>query len=101
MCQLGGGGGGGIGFVAILLGNGDGTFTSKSSLNVGVNPASIAVGDFNGDGVLDLAITNSGDNTVSVLLGNGNRGERGTRARLTQSDAACAPRPNQLKYPLA
>src|SRR5205807_1177255 len=33
-------------------------------------PSSVAVGDFNGDGVKDLAVTNYGDNTVSVLLGN-------------------------------
>jgi hypothetical protein len=30
------------------------------------------VGDFNGDGILDLATTNSGSNSVSVLIGNGN-----------------------------
>jgi hypothetical protein len=29
------------------------------------------VGDLNGDGVLDLAVANSGNNTVSVLLGTG------------------------------
>src|SRR5262249_57760912 len=32
---------------------------------------SVAVGDFNGDGVLDLAVANGGYNDVSVLLGNG------------------------------
>ena len=32
----------------------------------------MAVGDFNGDGKLDLAVANYGSNTVSVLLGNGN-----------------------------
>ena len=31
----------------------------------------MAVGDFNGDGKLDLAVTNPYGNTVSVLLGNG------------------------------
>ena len=31
----------------------------------------IAVGDFTGDGHIDLAVANSGSNTMSVLLGNG------------------------------
>jgi hypothetical protein len=63
---------GGNNTVAILLGNGDGTFTATpNSPATGNNPNSVAVGDFNGDGNLDLAVTNSGDNTVSILLGNG------------------------------
>jgi len=55
--------------VTILLGNGDGTFTAKATLSVGDigdNPSPIAVGDFNGDGVPDLAVS-----TGTVLLGNG------------------------------
>ncbi len=36
----------------------------------GTEPASVAVGDFNGDAHLDLAVANSGSNNVSVLLGN-------------------------------
>jgi len=38
---------------------------------VGSSPLSIAVGDFNRDGKLDLAVANNSDNDVSVLLGNG------------------------------
>src|SRR5258707_1225936 len=41
------------------------------SLGVGRVPVSVAVGDFNGDGVLDLAVVDAGYNNVSVLLGNG------------------------------
>ena len=37
----------------------------------GQGPTWVAAGDFNGDKNLDLAVTNSTDNTVSVLLGNG------------------------------
>ena len=59
--------------VTILLGNGDGTFTPLSSPApaVGKQPQGIVAGDFNGDGKLDLAITNAADNTVTILLGNG------------------------------
>ena len=31
----------------------------------------MAVGDFNGDGRLDIAVANEGSNTVSIFLGNG------------------------------
>ena len=66
----------GSGNVSILLGNGDGTFTLKSNNCVGNTlckgiPSSIAVADFNGDGKLDLAVTNYDDTSVSVMLGNG------------------------------
>jgi hypothetical protein len=60
------------GTVTILLGNGDGTFTATAtSPATGNSPVSIAVGDFNGDGILDLAVANNDSNSVTVLLGNG------------------------------
>src|SRR5947209_20480888 len=40
-------------------------------LAVGASPYSVAMGDFNGDGHLDLAVANGGSNDVSVLLGDG------------------------------
>src|SRR5271157_281076 len=46
-------------------------FQLPASLPVGNVPEGIASGDFNGHGIADLAVTNSGDKTVSVLLGNG------------------------------
>src|SRR5262249_43047277 len=61
------------GNISVLLGNGDGTFQAAVNFGAGNNPSSIAVGDFNGDGIQDLAVANnsfSSDN-VSVLLGNG------------------------------
>ena len=57
--------------ITILLGNGDGTFTTTPSSPVGNSPVAIAVADLNADGRLDLAVANTNDNTLSILLGNG------------------------------
>ncbi|WP_322647924.1 FG-GAP-like repeat-containing protein [Nostoc sp. ChiVER01] len=50
------------------------TFDTATNFSVGSSPSSVTVRDFNGDGKLDLAVTNQGSNTVSVLLGNGTGG---------------------------
>ncbi|MGA9423978.1 MAG: VCBS repeat-containing protein, partial [Terracidiphilus sp.] len=59
--------------VSILLGNGDGTFRAgpESTFATGSNPWQIVAADFNGDGILDLAIANYDDDTITILLGNG------------------------------
>jgi hypothetical protein len=46
-------------------------FTNSQILTTDASPTSIAVGDFNRDGKLDLAVANKGSSTVSVFLGNG------------------------------
>jgi Bacterial Ig-like domain (group 3)/FG-GAP-like repeat/MBG domain (YGX type) len=58
--------------LSVLLGNGDGIFQVQVVYATGnsSNPEWVGVGDFNGDGKLDLVTTNCGS-SVSVLLGNG------------------------------
>jgi FG-GAP-like repeat/FG-GAP repeat len=53
--------------LSVLLGNGDGAF--RNALNYGGGtPTRLAVGDLNGDGQPDLALTGGLDNSVTVLL---------------------------------
>lgn len=57
--------------VTILFGTGTGDFTEAptSTENVRNRPTAIAAGDFNGDTNPDLAVTNSGPDDVTILLG--------------------------------
>jgi len=59
------------GSASILLGNGDGTFQAHTDYAAGEGPDGIAVGDFNGDGKLDLAVANLLGGNLSILRGRG------------------------------
>ena len=60
--------------LAVLLGNGDGTFQPATYYSISSQAESvdsIAVADFNHDGILDLAVNDAQDLSVKVFLGNG------------------------------
>jgi hypothetical protein len=59
------------GGIVILSGNGDGTFVDKGRYSSFPNGQSIAVGDFRGDGRLDLVVPDFLGISVGVFLGNG------------------------------
>jgi hypothetical protein len=63
-------------FVLIYLGNGDGTFSGPTETHIPPDEdfqeaTGISAGDFDGDGNLDLVLTNLGADTVVVLFGGG------------------------------
>ncbi|CAF5046448.1 unnamed protein product, partial [Rotaria sp. Silwood1] len=65
----------GINSVGILFGNSNKTFEKQITFSTGLgsHPYSIALGHFNADEFVDIAIANSGTHEIRVLLNNGNR----------------------------
>jgi len=57
--------------VAVLQGNGDGTFGVQRHFATGSDPWAVVSGDLDRDGIPDLVTANYGANTISVLLGHG------------------------------
>ena len=64
---------GGVATLRFSPGNGDATFGAGVTTALPANNGNrwVAKGDFNLDGILDLAVSNSGSNTVSLLIGKG------------------------------
>jgi hypothetical protein len=63
-----------VNYVYTMLGNGDGTIRYGNSYPTGsgTTPGAVAVADVNGDSKLDILTSNKGNETIGVLLGNGN-----------------------------
>jgi hypothetical protein len=59
------------GSIAVLLGNGDGSFGAPHYYLVGVRPLGVKVADLTGDGKKDIVVTNAITNTLWVLKWNG------------------------------
>jgi len=57
--------------VEILIGQGNGAYTSAGTLGVGRGPSAIVAADLNDDGKIDLAVTNHDSNDVTILFGDG------------------------------
>ncbi len=61
--------------VGLFLGDGNGGFSAMTEFSSGgIRAEDIAVGDFNADGNMDVAVANQGSFIVGILLGNGNGG---------------------------
>ena len=58
-------------FAASIGGAAQITFGSPTNYPVGNTPRAVATGDFNHDGKLDLAVANTANHSVSILLSNG------------------------------
>jgi hypothetical protein len=60
--------------VSVLLGNGNGTFQPQQTFSVGQisrGPESLLLAKVNGDGSPDIVVANYGDNTIGILINNG------------------------------
>jgi FG-GAP-like repeat/Abnormal spindle-like microcephaly-assoc'd, ASPM-SPD-2-Hydin len=59
--------------ITVLIGRGNGTFASHVNHTIPLYPFNVAAGDFNGDGIPDLAVDSfKAPGSVSILLGKGN-----------------------------
>ena len=77
--------------LSVMLNNGDGSFVAAAPpvlATGGTRPVQMTIADFNGDGRMDLAVTNNWDDSVSILAGNGD----GTFAAPVQFATGFGPR---------
>lgn len=55
-------------FLAVLPGLGNGQLGPYATIPVGYDPYDVELGDFDGDGKLDLAVANAGSNEVTLRM---------------------------------
>ncbi len=66
------------GSISVLLQKSDGTFAATADYPTGLSPSSIALGDFDGDGKIDVAVTNASSDSLSIFRNQGD-GTFGTK----------------------
>ncbi|CAF3652269.1 unnamed protein product [Rotaria sp. Silwood1] len=64
----------GFGGISVLLGHGDGNFTTAAIYSAGIGsiPSRIAVGDIDNDNHLDIVFGNGGNSSIGIFYGYGN-----------------------------
>jgi len=60
-----------LGSASLVAGAPSLLWSNPATPAAGNDPQGIATGDFNGDGIPDIAVANRNDNSVTILLGNG------------------------------
>lgn len=60
-----------LGGVSVFLGNGDGTFAAPMEIATPSGVLGVALANFDGDDALDLAVANTGDDTLGIHFGAG------------------------------
>ncbi|MBN2216564.1 MAG: VCBS repeat-containing protein, partial [Pirellulales bacterium] len=59
------------GDIVRIVGNRDHAFDAQIAYDVSVDPTAVAVGDFDGNGTMDIVATNKADDSISILFGLG------------------------------
>jgi hypothetical protein len=78
----------GSNLIYVLLNDGEGNFTPTGvGFSAGNGASQVALGDFNQDGFLDVAVLNTTDATIGILFGNGD----GTFQPMTAYPVGTAP----------
>jgi len=73
---------------------GSGSFASKVNFSTGLNPFYVAIGDLDGDGKPDMAVSNAGSNSVSVLRNTSSLGSITSGSFATKVDFALGLSPH-------
>jgi len=57
--------------LSVFLGNGTGNFTPASVISTNFPPGRMAIGEYNLEGNIDIAVTNSQNNKIHLFFGDG------------------------------